>query len=259
MREYPMKKIAILSIVAMIASIALLPVPGRTDSASGDSEFVYARIRYHMTPDAIFVREVPWHHDYPYGDQMFPTIVAEVTNIKTSSMAYQIVDLDSPELFKYPFAYLCEPGYLELSAKDVINLREYLDRGGFLLIDDLRTATYSSHTGIGPEDDIAHFRVEMKKVYPDREFVRLDLSDPVFNTFYKIKSLDMIPPYIFPGQRPVEFLGLRDPHGNLQLVVNNNNDISEFWEWLNEGSRSLHDASESLEFGINYLMYAMTR
>jgi Domain of unknown function (DUF4159) len=68
----------------------------------------------------------------------------------------------------------------------------------------------------------------------------------------------MIPPYIFPGQRPVEFLGLRD-HGNLQLVVNNNNDISEFWEWLNQGSRSLHDASTSLEFGINYLMYAMTR
>ncbi|HMF02383.1 MAG TPA: hypothetical protein VKK06_21000, partial [Terriglobia bacterium] len=33
-----------------------------------DAEFTYARIRYHMTPDAIYQREVPWHHDYPYGD-----------------------------------------------------------------------------------------------------------------------------------------------------------------------------------------------
>jgi hypothetical protein len=254
-----MNKIPILFIVTIIASIAVFSVVAKTDSQSSDSEFVYARIRYHMTPEAIFVREVPWHHDYPYGDQMFPTVVAEVTNIKTSSMAYQIVDIDSPELFKYPFAYLCEPGYLQLNAKDVVNLREYLDRGGFLLIDDLRTAAYSSQTGEGPEDDIAHFRLEMKKVYPDRDFVRLDVSDPVFNTFYKIKSLDMTPPYIFPGQRPVEFLGLRDPHGILQLVVNNNNDISEFWEWLNQGTRSLHDASTSLEFGINYLLYAMTR
>jgi hypothetical protein len=254
-----MNKIPILCILTIIASITVFSVVAKTDSQSPDSEFVYARIRYHMTPEAIFVREVPWHHDYPYGDQMFPTVVAEVTNIKTSSMAYQIVDIDSPELFEYPFAYLCEPGYLQLNAKDVVNLREYLDRGGFLLIDDLRTAAYSSQTGEGPEDDIAHFRLEMKKVYPDRDFVRLDVSDPVFNTFYKIKSLDMTPPYTFPGQRPVEFLGLRDPHGTLQLVVNNNNDISEFWEWLNQGTRSLHDASTSLEFGINYLLYAMTR
>src|SRR5262245_51082045 len=213
-----------------------------SDSSPRDSEFVYARIRYHMTPNAWMLREAPWHHDYPYGDETFPTVLGEVTNVKTSPTSYQIVDIDSPKLFKYPFAYLCEPGYLQLNAKDVVNLREYLDRGGFLLIDDLRTALYSSQTGTGPEDDIAHFRAEMKKVYPDRDFVRLDLSDPVFNTFYKIKSLDMIPPYIFPGQRPVEFLGLRDPHGNLQLVVDNNNDISEFWVWLNEGSRSLRDA-----------------
>ncbi len=224
-----------------------------------DPEFVYARIRYHMTPDAIYVREVPWHHDYPYSDQQFPTIVAEVSNVRTSPMAYQIVDIDSPEIFKYPFAYLCEPGDLQLNDKDATNLREYLNRGGFIVVDDLRTAAYSAQTGFGPEDDIGHFRSEMKKVYPDREFVHLDLSDPIFNTFYKINSLEMIAPYIFPGQRQVEFLGLRDPHGNLQMVINDNNDISEFWEWLNEGRRSLHDASTSLEFGINYLMYAMTR
>jgi len=96
-------------------------------------------------------------------------------------------------------------------------------------------------------------------VGPDRDFVRLDLSDPVFNTFYKIKSLEMTAPYIFPGQSPVEFLGLRDSHGNLQMVLNNNNDISEFWEWINEGRMSMHDAATSFQFGVNYLLYAMTR
>ena len=98
----------------------------------------------------------------------------------------------------------------------------------------------------------------MKKVYPDRDFVRLDLSDAVFHTFYKIDPLDMKAPYNFPGQSPVEFLGLRDTHGNLQMVLNNNNDISEFWEWLDEGRMSMHVATTSFHFGINYVLYAMT-
>ena len=182
-------------------------------------EFVYARIRYHLTSNAWMVREVPWHHDYPYADETFPTVLGEVTNVKTNSTAHKIVDIDSPELFEYPFAYLCEPGYLELNAKDVINLREYLDRGRFLLVDDFRTADFSPQAGGGPEDDFANFRKQMKKVYPDRGFVRLDLSDPIFRTFYKIDSLEMEPPYVFPGQHPVEFLGLRDSHGNLQMVL----------------------------------------
>jgi len=210
-----------------------------------------------MTPDAWMVREAPWHHDYPYGDETFPTVLGEVSNIKTSPTSYKIVDIDSPELFKYPFAYLSEPGYLDLKPKDTANLREWLDRGGFLLVDDFRTAT-TSQGGGGPKEDIANFRTQMKKIYPDRDFVRLDISDPIFNTFYKIESLNMEAPYVFAGQRPVEFLGLRDGHGNLQMVLDNNNDISEFWEWLDEGQRSMHDAATSLHFGINYVMYAMT-
>jgi len=180
------------------------------------------------------MREVPWHHDYPYGDETFPTVLGEVSTVKTGPTSYKVVDIDSPELFRYPFAYLCEVGYIDLSPKDALNLREYLDRGGFLFVDDFRTSEYSRQTGGGPEDDIGHFRRELKKMYPDRDFVRLDLSDPIFNVFYKIKSLNMTAPYIFPGQGPAEFLGLRDSHGNLQMVLNNNNDISEFFEWINQ-------------------------
>ncbi len=254
----PMKRPLLLALVGLFLSLFVSLRKSSSDAPPQDSEFVYARIRYHMTPNAFMMNELPWHHDYPYGDEAFPTVLAEVTKIKTSPTSYQIVDIDSPELFKYPFAYLCEPGYLELNAKDVVNLREYLDRGGFLLVDDFRTADFSRQAGGGPEDDIANFRKQMKKVYPDRDFVHLDLSDPIFNTFYKIDSLDMKAPYVFPGQHPVEFLGLRDSHGHLQMVLNDNNDISEFWEWLDRGEMSMHDAATAFHFGINYVMYAMT-
>jgi hypothetical protein len=253
-----MRRPVVLMVVGLLTSSIFFLPKSFSDEPSKGSEFIYARIRYHMTSDAWRVRELPWHHDYPYGDEIFPAILAEVTNIKTTKTSYQIVDIDSPEIFKYPFAYLCEPGFIELNPKDVVNLREYLDRGGFLLVDDFRTTDSSRYKAGGPEDDIANFRAQMKKVYPDRDFVRLNLSDPVFNTFYKIDSLNMIAPYIFGNQGPVEFLGLRDPHGNLQMVLNNNNDISEFWQWLDEGQASLHDAATSLHFGINYVMYSMT-
>src|ERR1051325_9010268 len=231
-----MKRALYLTAVTLVLStIAFLP-KSSSDAPPQDSEFVYARIRYHMTSDAWLVREAPWHHDYPYSDETFPTVLGEVTTIKTSSSSFQIVDIDSPELFKYPFAYLCEPGFIELNPKDVKNLREYLGRGGFLLVDDFRTAESSNYKGGGPEDDIGNFRREMKKVYPDRDFERLNLQDPIFHTFFDIDSLNMTAPYIFPGQGAVEFLGLRDSQGRLQMVLDNNNDLSEFWQWLDEGT-----------------------
>ena len=240
-----MKRLLIGLASLVLAVLAMLPALASLDSEPPkDAEFTYARIRYHMTPDAIFVREVPWHHDYPYGDETFPTFVKEVSRVHTASNAYQIVDIDSPELFKYPFAYLCEPGYLELNDKDTKNFREYLERGGFVMVDDFR----------GPRH-LNNLIYQMKKVFPNRNMVPLTVSHSIFDSFYKIESLDMRPPY---GPGPVEFLGLEDDHGRLMMVIDYNNDLSEFWEWLDEGSLSLHDAAVSLKFGTNYLMYALT-
>ena len=240
-----MKRLLIGLASLVLAVLAMLPALASLDSEPPkDAEFTYARIRYHMTPDAIFVREVPWHHDYPYGDETFPTFVKEVSRVHTASNAYQIVDIDSPELFKYPFAYLCEPGYLELNDKDTKNFREYLERGGFVMVDDFR----------GPRH-LSNLVYQMKKVFPNRNMVPLTVSHSIFDSFYKIESLDMRAPY---GPGPVEFLGLEDDHGRLMMVIDYNNDLSEFWEWLDEGSLSLHDAAVSLKFGTNYLIYALT-
>ena len=231
----------------LLGVLSIVPAAATFDSdPPKDAEFTYARIRFHMTSDAVFEmrRELPWHHDYPYGDEAFATFVKEVTRIHTASNAYQIVDIDSPDLFKYPFAYLCEPGYLELSEKDTNNLREYFERGGFMLIDDFRGARH-----------LNNLIYQMKKVFPNRNITPLTLSHPIFNSFYKIDSLDMQPPY---GYEPVQFLGMTDDRGDLMMVINYNNDLGEVWQWLDEGTLSLQDAAQSLKLGTNYLLYSFT-
>ncbi len=238
----------LIAVAVLTAAVASLfpPISSTDDAPPKDVEFMYARIRYHMTREAMYIRggEVPWHHDYPFGDEAFPAFVKEVTRIHTVSSAHEIVDIDSKDLFKYPFTYLCEPGYLELNPKDAENFREYLDRGGFVLVDDFR--------GYQHLDNLVR---QMKKVYPNRNIVPLDIKHPVFNSFYQIDTLDMPPPY---GFEPVEFLGLSDDEGRLQMVINYNNDLSEFWEKLDRAEIPMQFARNSLMLGVNYLMYTLT-
>ncbi len=229
---------------AAILVVILLSASGSSNGSEPEaSGFVYARIRYHMMPGR-FNRELPWHHDYPYGDEMFPDFVQRVTKVHTTRESYRIVDIDSKDLFKFPFAYLCEPGYLDLQPNDVLNLKEYLDRGGFIMVDDFRGGR-----------DFQNLRFQLKKLYPDRELVPLDITNEIFHTFYDIDSLQYPPPY---GYEPIEFWALTDEKGNVQMVVNYNNDLSEMWEWLDRGEASMHDAVTSLELGANYLIYAMS-
>ncbi len=230
--------------LAAIIVVLILSTSGSSDGNEKEkSDFIYARIKYHFPAYSRF-RELPWHHDYPYGDEMFPDFVQRVTKVNTNRESYQIVDIDSPELFKYPFAYLCEPGYLDLLPNDVKNIREYLDRGGFILVDDFRGYR-----------DLENLRVQLKKVYPERDLVRLDVTNEIFHTFFDIETLDYPPPY---GGGTLEFLALTDAKGNIQMIVNFNNDLSEMWEWLDPGGAPLHDAVTSLQLGANYLIYSMT-
>src|SRR5262249_40884308 len=113
---------------------------------------------------------------------------------------------------------------------------------GFLLIDDFRG-----------ERHISNLIYQMKKVFPNRNIVPLTLDHTIFDSFYKIESLNMKPPY---GYEPVQFLGMEDDKDRLMMVINYNNDLGEIWQWLDEGNLPLSDAAESLKFGTNYLMYA---
>ena len=224
-----------------------LPLP-RKIARTG---FVFARARYHTRPWQRHMREAPWHHDYPDGDTMFPSSLGRLTFTDTDEHSYQLVDIGSKELFQYPFLYMSEPGYVDFLPQDVRNLQEYLDRGGFLLIDDFR----------GNEFDNSQFenmQRQMRKVFPGREIKPIPPSHPIFRLFFEVDPRNMLPPYLVPNSGPPEFLGISDPEGNLQVIIDFNNDISEYWQALDVGQCSIHEAGLAVELGVNYAVYSLT-
>jgi len=213
--------------------------------------FVYARVRYHSHQWRGATNEVPWHHDYPDGDTMFPDNLGKLTMVTTDPNSYQIVDIDSKELFQYPFVYMSEPGFLDLLPGDVKNLREYFDRGGFLLMDDFRANERNPSQYLNMQE-------QMAKVFPDRTIEVVSANHPIFHTFFDLDPKDMVAPYVNGDSGPVEFLAISDEKGRIQVMIDFNNDISEYWQALDIGQCSIHESGRAVQLGVNYAIYAMT-
>src|SRR5262245_52582164 len=109
------------------------------------------------------------------------------TGIEVDRLSYKVVELSSPEIFKYPFAYVSEPGEMRLTDEEVENLREYIDRGGFVMIDDF------GGQGQGPQE-FENFRDNLIRAFPDRDMFELDDKHPLLNTFYAIDSIQTVHP-----------------------------------------------------------------
>ena len=216
-----------------------------------DGRYTYARIRY-APPDfgsgfGGFRQDVKWDHDYPRSDRHFPKIIEEITTVHTRTGASEIFTLDDPELMKFPVAYLCEAGFWHPTEAEVKGLRNYLLKGGFLIFDDFARS------------DWVNFNEQIKRAFPELHPMRLTTDDKVFDSFYRIPNLNFTHPYY---GLPSEFWGLyenNDRNGRLMAIINYNNDVSEYWEWSDEGFYPVDATNEAYKLGVNYLVYALTR
>src|SRR5262249_29498489 len=150
------------------------------------------------------------------------------------------VSLDDPELFKYPVAYIIEVSWWILTDVQAATLRAYLQKGGFLIVDDFKA---TGDFGI-PGWDV--FEANMRRVLPGVRFLDLAPSDPIFHAFFEINSLENFPQAYNAG-RPV-FRGVfedNDRSKRLQVVVNYNTDISQYWEWSGRGLRPFDETNEA--------------
>jgi len=215
-----------------------------------DGRFTFVRIRYEPAVRGFRRfggREPPWAHDYPRAERNLMRILDEITGIDPYLDGGKILTADDPELFRYPVAYLCEAGAWEPTDREVEGLREYLLKGGFIIFDDF-----------GGRRDWENFEAQMRRVLPGYEIVELDVSHPIFHSFFDIESLDITRSYR--GDWPL-YLGIfedNDPSKRLMAIINFNNDIGDYWEWSDAGFLPIELSNEAYKLGVNYIVYAMT-
>jgi hypothetical protein len=212
-----------------------------------DGRFTFARIRYSQGDDGGFRRDIKWAHDYPRGERHFTKILSELSTLRVRTQDSNILALDDPELFKFPVAYLCEAGFWRPTDAEVLGLRNYLLKGGFIIFDDFA------------RNDWFNFESQMRRALPELRAVRLTPQDKVFDSFYHITDLTYFHPYY---GMPSEFWGYyenNDRSQRLLAIVNFNNDLSEHWEFSDEGFFPLEASNEAYKLGVNYLIHALTR
>lgn len=206
-----------------------------------DGVFTFARIRYTE------YRSNGWAFDYPTMERNLMTMVREITELQPHTRGSNIHRLDDPELLRYPVAYLSEPGYWRPSDREVAGLRTYLDKGGFLIVDDFRRGEWYN------------FEEQMRRVYPGAEIVELDVSHPIFDSFFRIESLDMKYPH--DPYLDAVFLGIHennDPTRRLMVIINYNNDIGDYMEHSAENFWPVNISNDAYKLAINYIIYGMT-
>jgi Domain of unknown function (DUF4159) len=214
-------------------------------TAAYDGRFLLARLYYSFHPG--------WSFDWPDMEDNLRKILSAVTAIDPhpSGGDGNIFRMDDPELLKFPVAYLSEPGYWYPSEAEVLGLRRYLAKGGFLIVDDFHFA-----------DEWAVFEAAMRRVLPDAVIERLPLSHPVFHSFFEIKSLEVPYPGAL-GRRGLmgEFFGIHEegaPSRRLMVVINYNMDIGDYMEHSARGFYPVDPTNEAFKFGVNYLIYGLS-
>ena len=221
-----------------------------------DGRFAFVRIRYgagggDIRGDRLLGRggrEPMWSHDAPRAEHNFLRILEEVTSVWTSPDSRLILSADDHDLFRHPVAYIVEPGYWFPTESEVLALRTWLLKGGFLIVDDFR----GEHR--------INFEAQMRRVMPAAKLMVLEGQEEIFDAFFHIADpYSLIPPYE-QNLAPV-YLGVfedNDPSRRLMVIANYNNDIAEYWEFSDYGYYPIDLSNEAYKFGVNYVMYALT-
>jgi hypothetical protein len=180
-------------------------------------------------------------------------IMNEVSYLGANDQEINTLSLDDPELFKYPVAYIIEVSWWTLTDRQAAALRAYMQKGGFVIVDDFKAEGDFGSPGWGP------FEQNMRRVFPEVRFVPMSPTHQIFHAFFEIDDLDVIPQAYNSG-KPY-FFGVyedNDPSKRLMMIVNYNTDISQYWEWSGTGLRPIDDTNQAYKLGVNYLFYGLT-
>src|SRR6266576_1313950 len=238
------------------------PLPRR------DAEFHFLRVQYTDLPQyhrrwGYASREGTgtgwWLVDWPAADNHFTTGLQRLTRIDAGDPRY--LRLTDERLFDYPWIYATQTGWWGLSDAETASLREYLLRGGFLVVDDF-----------WGEEQWEVFRETMSRVLPNHPILDIAESDSVMHVLYDIEEKDRT---FIPGSRHLwrngngvqimqpagtspAWRALYDDRQHMVVSVNFDTDIGDAWEFADVPYYPEKMTALAYRYGINYIVYAMT-
>ena len=255
-KAYLMRSLCCL--MTMWVSLFISTVIAQTEDSRFDqlptAEFHFARLVYSNSPYSRGSgRNASWRADYPDAEYHLVDGINRMTNIDIEIVDYfgeggRLITLDNDQIFNYPWLYAVEVGQWYLSDGEAAQLREYLDRGGFLLVDDF-----------WGEYEWQVFVDSMERVFPDRPIVELQEDDPVMDIFFEVDKKTQIPglrgiPY---GSVP-HWRGIFDEEGRLIVAINFNMDLGDAWEHAANPAYPAEMTAAAYRFAVNYIIYSMT-
>jgi hypothetical protein len=201
-----------------------------------------------------------WLMDWPDSEEHFSVGVRRLTRIDTGEPRHMRFTDD--RIFDHPWIYATQVGWWGLSDVECARLREYLLRGGFLVVDDFW----------GPEQWEV-FRQTMARVLPGKPITDIAEADSVMHVLYDIRDKDRT---FIPGTRHLrrgpggaitvqqppgtspQWRAMYDDRDRMVVAINFNTDVGDAWEWADAPEYPEAMTSLAYRYGINYLIYSMT-
>jgi len=227
--KYSLIQAISLALVA-VACLGVRP-PEVTGRTTREPEVSIARLHYEGGGD--------WYCD-PSSLPNWLALFAERTGIPTAKTDV-VVTLDSEDLYNYPFLYASGHGRVALAAEDLVELRRYLDAGGFLYVDD--------NYGLD-----SSFREMAAKLYPENELVPLAGNHPIYHSFYDLPGLPKIHQH---DGEPARGYGV-SRNGRLVLFYSYSSDIGDGLEDPDVHGDPAEVREAAAKMAVNILMYALT-
>jgi hypothetical protein len=248
-------------------------------------EFQFTRLAYADNTALGFGfggRRGSWTTDAPEAEYHFLQGLRRLSRVNADEESTYVEPMD-PKIFDQPFLYAVEVGRWHLTDEEAAQLRDYLLRGGFLMVDDF-------HGTVQWEG----FMESMRRVFPDRPVVEIPDDHEVFHVAYDLggpvvsydtelrlradqgrESIFRLPP----GHRKIQipgiwavfngttyeqdgtvphWRGVFDDDGRLMVAINFNMDMGDAWEHADDPRYPQPLTALAYRFAVNYVLYAMT-
>jgi Domain of unknown function (DUF4159) len=208
-----------------------------------------------------------WWTDYPDADTNFMIRLSELTKTRVShdpdgQPNHVVVRADDDSIFQCPFVTIEDAGTAQFSDAEVIGLRNYLLKGGFLWADDFWGT-----------EAFEYWRAELARVLPEAEYRIIDLTPghPIFRMMFEFNAIPQIPSinhwYRSSGETSelgydsseVHLRAITDARGRVMVLITHNTDIADAWEREAQDPRYFYLFSpKGYAVGINIFLYAMS-